>query len=131
MPLCKFSRMMRELSGHTARKLLGTACATMQRYQPRIEHESCLGPASDTREGSIKSCAQFSSNLFWSKAFRPILFFVQFTFVHDLYSSNLFSSNFSPFPFFVQKIKIYYDKNKYNIMKHQNPPKKYLERFLF
>ena len=52
---------------------------------------------------TFTSCAQFSSNFF-----HPILFssnpvFVQFTFVHDLYSSNLFSSNFSPFPFFVQK----------------------------
>ena len=71
--------------------------------------------------------------------FRPTLFssnpgFIQSTFVHDLYSSNLFSFNFSPFPFFCLKktnIFFYCDKNKYNIMKNQNPKKKNLEWFLF
>ena len=51
---------------------------------------------------------------FGPNGFRPMLFssypgFVQSTFVQDLYSSILFSSNFSPFPFFVikkQKLQI-------------------------
>ena len=45
---------------------------------------------------------------FGTNGFRPTLFtfnpgFVQSTFIQDLYSFILFLSNFSPFPFFVQK----------------------------